>query len=175
MGFGVAWQARLKAHLILFSAGFACTLVLGFLLQPLFSLPARLPHLPPSYRWLERRLRILMRFDGRMALLLILLGAGWNGWITAQQWPQWLLFIHGDNWGYQAPFWMHDVSWWIFRLPFWMLLLDAWQRALWLVLLCGLLLVLGRGAARFLSRHPALPSQALRGLVLLGITLFLVR
>ncbi|HEY0075389.1 MAG TPA: UPF0182 family protein, partial [Abditibacteriaceae bacterium] len=122
-----------------------------------------------------RRLQNLMRFDGRAAAIFIGIAACWNGWIAATHWPQWLFFLHGENWGYTAPLWSYDVSWWVFRLPFLELLLDVLGRALLLVLLCGLLLSVSRGAARFFDRRPALPLEAMRSLALLGMALLLVR
>jgi uncharacterized membrane protein (UPF0182 family) len=174
-GFGSAWQARVKAQLLLFGATFGITLLLGLFLKPLSQLPANPPRLASSYKWVERRLQNLMRFGGRAAAIFVVIAACWNGWIAAAHWPQWLFFLHGENWGYAAPLWSYDVSWWIFRLPFLELLLDVLGRALWLVLLCGLLLSVSRGAARFFDRRPALPLEAMRSLALLGISLFLVR
>lgn len=174
-GFGDAWRIRVQAQVVLFGGAFGLTALPALFLWPLATLPASPPRLPPQYVWLERRLRLLSRFNGRAVLLFILLGALWNGWAAAKQWPQWLLFWHGDNWGVQTPLWAADVSWWVFRLPFWNLLLNVLRRALLLSLFCGFLLALGRGTARFFSRHPALPQRALRGLILLGTAFFLLR
>ncbi len=174
-GFGAVWQARFLAEIVLFSGAFGLTFLFSLLLWPLVALPASAPKLPSQYAWLERRLRVLNRFDGRVARLLIFIGALWNGLQAAAHWPQWMLFWHGENWGVRAPFWDADVAFWIFRLPFWNLLLHILQRALLIVLFCGFFLALGRGAARFLSRSPALPRRALRGLILLGIAFFVVR
>ncbi|HEY0074598.1 MAG TPA: hypothetical protein VGB77_10885, partial [Abditibacteriaceae bacterium] len=49
VGYGSAWQARVKAQLLLFSATFGITLLFGLFLKPLLQLPANPPRLPASY------------------------------------------------------------------------------------------------------------------------------
>lgn len=174
-GFGTTWQIRVVAQLLLFGIAIGSTLLLSPFLKPLWNLPSQAPQLPSSYAWAQRRLHLLMHFDRRLVALLILGSALSSGWMAASHWPQWLLFLHGEKWGYQAPLWPRDVSWWLFQLSFWQLLLDVFGRAASVVFFCGLLLLLSRGAGRFFSRQPALPPQALQALALLGMALLLVR
>lgn len=174
-GFGGAWRVRIEAQLLLFGAAFSFTLICALLLCPLAQLPARAPHLPRQYAWLERRLLLFNRFNNHAAFVLVVGGAWWNSWMAASFWPQWLLFRHGGKWNENAPLWGIDFGWWTFDLPFWSLLLRAAKNALLIAIFCGFLLALGRGAARFLNRRPALPRRVARCLALLGMAFFAVR
>jgi hypothetical protein len=175
-GLGALWRVRTQTQSLLFVSAASAVLLLSLWpWRTLVALPALPPALPPRYGWLERRLRRLMRYDMRLVVLLISLGAVFTGWGAASHWADWLLWRHGGVWGVEALLWQRDAGFWVFQLPGWYLLRHIAARAVEIALLGGLILASGRGAAQFLSGRPPLPRGAARCLLLLAALFFALR